>query len=396
MQQEPGKRYPYKLPELNDYDGDLSKSWLITYYAWNVDRQIKQRKRVKVTEGNTLRDRRAAAKREMEEVTAFLKNGGYTFDDEPVPIPEPEPILTEDQYSVAQAIESYNKYCQATLKKNTYQGYEGHLRKWTTYLDTQQASASTSLTVGQITEKQVRQFLDRLIMVERLSNRTHNNIGNSLYTFFEFWKKRKVIEANPLDEFVGLTTRSQKHTPFSAGLIRLLKDEILEQGNQQLWLYCCFMYYTFARPDEEIRLLKIGDIRERSIVFRVENSKGNRQESIRIPPGLEELIEQHRLRGFPPGHYIFTKKGQPGADPVSNNWFYKQFRAILTKLHMTTGNYSQYSWKPTGVIALYQACKDVKLIQRQCRHKDLGSTDKYLRELGLFLDDDELSVFPTI
>ncbi len=65
-------------------------------------------------------------------------------------------------------------------------------------------------------------------------------------------------------------------------------------------------------------------------------------------------------------------------------------------LKLTDRPYDLYGWKHTGVIALYQATKDVKLIQRQCRHSSLDQTDKYLRDLGLFLNDEQLSDFPAL
>jgi integrase len=61
---------------------------------------------------------------------------------------------------------------------------------------------------------------------------------------------------------------------------------------------------------------------------------------------------------------------------------------------MTDQQYDLYGFKHTGVIALYLATRDIKLIQAQCRHKDISTTDIYLRDLGLFLDQDALDIFP--
>ncbi|MBD2704777.1 hypothetical protein IC229_29355 [Spirosoma sp. BT702] len=58
--------------------------------------------------------------------------------------------------------------------------------------------------------------------------------------------------------------------------------------------------------------------------------------------------------------------------------------------------YDLYGWKHTGVIALYMATKDMKLIQQQCGHSTITQTDEYLRDLGLFLDYDILDTFPPL
>ncbi|MBO0933940.1 tyrosine-type recombinase/integrase [Fibrella aquatilis] len=404
MQQDPAKTFPHKLPELNDYDGDISQPWLITYYAWNIDRHFKQRKRVKVSEGTTLSDRRKRAKADMKEIKEFLENGGYTFDKEPLPPePQPESAPTEDQYTINQAIKHYNTYCEKTLKRKTYKSYQSHLRRWVKYLDRKNPEGedrpSNTLRVSDFDAKAVQQFCDFLIIEEgKIANRTYNNITDSLYTFYEFWVSRQVVVKNPLDHIKDLTARSEKHTPFNRRQAKLLKEEMLERGEEQLWLFCSFIYYTFARPNEEIRLMKIGDIKAKTIVIGVKTSKGNRQESVRIPPGLEALIQQYHLRDYSPNYYIFSKSGQPGPSFVPEKWFWKKLRAILTDLRMLLPDtsYSVYSFKPFGVIELYNACKDIKLVQRQCRHKDISTTDKYMRDYGLFLDDDELSMFPVL
>lgn len=65
---------------------------------------------------------------------------------------------------------------------------------------------------------------------------------------------------------------------------------------------------------------------------------------------------------------------------------------VLDKAKFTDRDYDLYGWKHTGNIALYLATKDIKLVQAQNRHKDMGTTDKYSRDLGVFLDGDALDL----
>jgi integrase len=102
------------------------------------------------------------------------------------------------------------------------------------------------------------------------------------------------------------------------------------------------------------------------------------------------LIQKYDLRGYPPHYYIFTLSGKSRPKPVGNKYMYMHNRKVLEKAGLTDQDYDLYGWKQTSVIALYMATKDIKLVQIQCRHKDINTTDKYLRDLGLFLNENAL------
>jgi hypothetical protein len=67
-------KYPFKLPRLVDYDGDLSKDWLFIYYVRDLGKEYLVRKRVAVT-GATAALRKASAKRDIKTITDLLVAG---------------------------------------------------------------------------------------------------------------------------------------------------------------------------------------------------------------------------------------------------------------------------------------------------------------------------------
>lgn len=70
----------------------------------------------------------------------------------------------------------------------------------------------------------------------------------------------------------------------------------------------------------------------------------------------------------------------------------KVFKAL--GLDKASVRYSMYSYEHSGVISLYKATKDIKLVQSQCRHHNsLDQTNKYLRDLGLLSDYDGLEAW---
>ena len=206
---------------------------------------------------------------------------------------------------------------------------------------------------------------------------------------------REILTVNPFLKVNKRKGVSGQHIPYSADQVKEFKKVCLQKvGDEQLWLFVNFIYFGFLRPAEEAQKLQIKHILNRTIVIPGEIAKNNLTEHIRIPKGLEKLIQQYDLRSYPPGHYVFSKSGKPGPKPVGNKYMYMHNRKILELANIIDQDYDLYGWKHTGVIALYQATKDIKLIQAQCRHKDINTTDKYLRDLGLFLDEDALDRFP--
>jgi hypothetical protein len=67
-------KYEFRLPRLNDYNGDVSKTWLITFYIWNIDLKKLERKRL-TPKGATAIERYKDSKNLIKEISTWLKNG---------------------------------------------------------------------------------------------------------------------------------------------------------------------------------------------------------------------------------------------------------------------------------------------------------------------------------
>ena len=203
--------------------------------------------------------------------------------------------------------------------------------------------------------------------------------------------------ANPFQDIENLPIKQGTRIAFSDDDVKIIKEYLtVTKPDPQFWLYISFLYYGLFRPDAEARKLKISDIQQHYIQVRGEDAKNNKTQFVQIAKGLEEQIKLNNLRSYNGNLFIFTNEGIPGIKFPGEKWFYKKHQKLLKDLDLENKNYSQYSWKDTGVIALYRATKDVKLIQRMCRHGSLDQTDKYLKSLGMFLEAEILDSFPSI
>ena len=149
-------------------------------------------------------------------------------------------------------------------------------------------------------------------------------------------------------------------------------------------LFIQFIYYSFVRP-AELRRLKIKNIQDGKMLIEAYESKGGRGEYVRIPPPLEKLIQEYKLREYDPEHFVFSHGGRPGEKGVGRNYFYRKHVKVL-KTCKIQGKYTTYGHKHSGVIELFKLVTDysqIQVIQQQCRHKTLDQTFGYLRDLGM-------------
>lgn len=383
----------YRLARLYDAGGDLSKPWVVIYYAYSLTALKLVRKRVTV-HGQTDADRRKDAASIIKEINQQLK-AGATVDGELTP--EPEPIVPATM-SVAPAtlgdsLDYFLDTKKASIKANSHKTYRSSIKLFRTYLTQHHM---LRLRLSQFKTAHAFAYMDYVLTDLGLSNKSHNKHLGVLETLFNFYMQRQYIKANPFVTIKPLAERPGRHTAFTADQVAKVKQACELAQDQQLWLFLNFIYYTLARPQSELRLLRVCDVLEKTIRIDADNAKNNRTAHVLIPPPLERLIEHHKIRSYPGSYYVFTLEGTPGVKPVYEKYFYNQHRRILTLLKMTEQTYDLYGWKHTGVIALYKATKDIKLVQRQCRHSSLDQTDKYLRDLGLFLYDDQLDGLASI
>jgi integrase len=403
-----GKIYPYREAVLSDFDSDLKKRWYITYYVWSEKKDELVRKRAYITDASK-KERYAAAKDLINAINEELRNGAI--------VDAKEEVVSNASLHAKSSVRAACDYFLAKRTKivgtNTIRGYKNDIAvflKWAEKIKLNAKVSVADMPVSKFTSDYVFQFsdfLDDRVTVKKdkdgnvistkvgVAKKTYSNYISTLRTAWAFFIQRKAVKENP---FLDVTKRrggSSQHVPYAPEQVRLFKKICInDQDDKQLWLFVNFIYYCFLRPREEAQFLQIKHILKKTIVVPGEIAKNNQTEHIRIPKGLEAMIDQYKLRDFPPSYYVFSNSGTPGPNRVGINYFYVRNRKILELANLLDQEFDLYGWKHTGVVALYQATKDIKLIQAQCRHKDISTTDKYLRDLGLFLDEDVLDRFP--
>lgn len=375
--------FPFKPCRIADSGGDMSKIWYVEYYVWDQSAEKLKRKRFVLSQ-ETAKKRYKKGAEVSKEINQMLAAGAVINKKK-----KNVSVINADT-PIQDAIEQYLAFHHKTTKYRTYQTYESDLKHLSAFLVKHSVA---ELSISAFTSDHAIRFLDELITDLNLSTRRRNNLKGTMGAFFNFYKKRKVITENPFFGISNLPTVASKHHAYTAEKLAKMK-ELCTKKEPQLWLFINFIYYAFLRPGQELRLLRVRDIKENTILVEAENSKNNTTQHIKIPAALEVIIQEYKLRSYNEDWYVFGE-GQPSAKLVSKNYFYRRHRALLQELDIEDGH-DLYGWKHTGVIALFRATQNIELIRQQCRHSDIATTQKYLRDLGCFIDYDEINKFPSI
>jgi integrase len=375
----------YKLCRVANSNGDLKKPWYVEYYIFSETQNKLIRKR-HVLAQKTAKERYAHAKLFSDHVNKMLLDG-HTIQK----IPKQKNTDLSPESTIIEAITNFIAYKEKTTKLRTFQSYTSDIRNFTAYLE---ENNLIEITVAKFTETIATKYIDDL-SIKGFSNRRRNNLKATISGIFNFLIKRKIIDTNPFEGIERLNCVTKKHAAYQKNLVNDIKKYCLENNDEQLWLFISFIYYAAIRPGEELRRLLISDIKEKTIFIDGKIAKNNRSQHIMIPEPLQKIINQQNLRSYPPNYYVFSYNG-PGTVLVGKHYFYDKHVEVLKKLNLQGQNYDLYSWKHTGVIALFQATQNIELIRQHCRHSDLATTQKYLRDLGLFIDYEQINRFPEI
>jgi integrase len=371
----------YTLAKLVHHGYNMKKLWWVTFYAWDVSKGKKIRKRLSgaLNEETTVAKRIALGEEMVRYINAELRQGKQLGTDvaERSSVTFGRMLLT-DLVNWVKAEKKDKGYSEEYYRK-----FDSINKSLTDWYEHEQFAP---LLAKEFERNEADEFFDFLKRERKLSNKTINNYRNNIATIFNYIEKRKpgAFKVNPVFHIEQLRTYSKKHAAFTdAQLKRILEYAQARNGKDQYLLFIQFIYYALARP-KELQNLKISDIdlNENRILFRAEISKNRRDEYVTIAPTLAAAIKQSNMMDLDRTWYVFGRDYKPGKYPIGRHYYGKINSKVLKALKLDDKDYTMYGFKHSGAVALYRATKDIKLVQFQCRHTSSTQTDIYLRDLG--------------
>ena len=376
---------PARMVKLGDH-------YAILYYIWDVAEKKLKRRRVLKSElaaHTTYTQMVNYANEVIDEINSQLRDGGYQVTEQKS---KKVKAYSFKDYTLLAAIDYVTN-----LKRDAEGLKPGSIREYTLFKSSlakfmKVSDISPGIKMEDINSSFVNGYLHYLKEVEKLANKTHNNrlgifssVVNTLMRLdVDLYKKT----GSPLRASIMLKPGPvRKHAAYTDKQMETLKKNILKDGKAHLWVYIQFIFYTLARPNE-LRHLKVGhiDMDRRQILIAGDHAKTNFEAHVGISDSFAKVINDSGVMDYAHDLFVFSNLlTVPGPRPVGSSYFYKQIKPYLQEFRKLNPNYDTYGFKHTGAISLYLATKDPYTVQRQCRHTTLSQTEKYLRDLGVFV-----------
>ncbi|OJJ16695.1 hypothetical protein BKI52_32840 [marine bacterium AO1-C] len=371
------------MPKIHDRGGDMKKEWYVDFRYWNPDTGRMQRfkKQAGLNSINDYATRLKAAKKLKSYWTKQLKDGYNPFND-PGKVYKDVPDDLGENHTIERHLINVLEGHKINLAERSFAQYKSHLFAFCQWLKETKDNKGVLLAqydITDITTAHTQEFLNQL----RRHGNTRKGYRQNISRLFTLLKKKKIVRENPwVDSELPKVDTTEAKRAFREDEREKFKKYCIENHLQEELMVIQFLYYTFIRP-KELRLLKVDDIDfdNKKIFVSTRIGKSWRNRYMAIPEKFEKPLKEW-VKDKKPRHYVFHRTNPD--KPRGRDHFRIQHRLILDELgYERNGNVSLYSWKHTGVVALYKATMDVVAVQIQCGHADISDTMRYLHSLGL-------------
>lgn len=401
-------------PTLCHYDYDMTKSWFV-YFDF-TDKAINKTVRKQYRNGiNYAKSKQERIKLGNALVLYFKKKleSGWS------PFRMEERAPTDTPATIREAINMILQLKKSSLKGKSIGNYEditNMFLKWCTRY------GYDSYPLHKFTGNIAQAYMDYLLVERKYSGKSHNGQLGILKAICSAMVGKngkpgrwsQVIQINPFAGIESLPESVGRNVAYTEEEARALM-QWYRAKDIRLYYAASIMFHCYIRKTE-LSELRVRDINwtERTIIVNADSAKNRTQESVTIPEGLVPILEEMKLRTYPPDYYIFgkgmetTRQKICKADVLSDRHLlavnairkpkdYKiksdQLKVLQQFMYEHEEAYEAirrisydktfYSWKHTGVVMYWQVVKDVYYMMRQLRHREMATTMVYLKSLGL-------------
>ncbi len=370
----------FKLAELYDASGDLSKRWYVGYYFLHPETGKYKLFQVYISSKiDTKQARRVRANQLIDQINGKLRRGFNPFSKENISFT-----------NIVLAIEAILKYKASYSKYRTTITDKSCCKALFTWL---KLTGNNMLTIESFNHQHAYQFMDYLKDVRNISNRTYNNYKERISTIFNFLVDREYILVNPFKKIKKLPETQRTVKAYSPAEVQLLKSKCPEM-DPELWIVCQLVYYCALRPAEIVRL-KIRDLNlpANHIVLSGEITKNRQNSIIKLPAPMALALQQLNFSGCDPDDYIFSKNLLPGKEAIAPTRLAERFKRFKDYIGLKR---NLYELKHTGIGLNIQQGANINDIKYHCRHSDIKMTEEYLKAFQSNTSDKFINSFPEL
>lgn len=321
------------------------------------------------------------------DVEFALKNGYNPFEKELKSYKKIANTEPTKEWTIQQGLLYFiQKWEEKGLDKRTLYLYK---KPVTDFIDWLELREMKSFDANLITQEHIENFLQYSRTLNKWGNRQYNNTKNFLRTGFIFLKKKKIIASNPCEGIESLRTKSKKHKYYDKQTLERLRI-IMQEYEPYLLFAAEIVYYLCIRSEKELQAFKVGNIIPERKQVLIESGKGGVDRYIPLSDEMLKIFKERKILDYPKDDYVLTTSLKPGEKQFGKNYFSKRF-AKIRKLAKLTAEHTLYGFKHTRVVHLKLDGASDAEIMGLTGHTDPTSYAKYLRDLGVEVNQDAIN-----
>jgi len=209
----------------------------------------------------------------------------------------------------------------------------------------------------------------------------------TLGVFFSALKRKKILTDNLVLMTPRMKSKATLHAIYSKEQVVSLLA-YLKEKHPNLHLCCLLAYGCLLRPHQEIRLLRKEQFNTELTQITLSGSE-NKSANIRtvyIPSYVKDELK-NRLSKLTCGDYNVISLAQV---PFNEFYFSTQWNRMkknLIEKGLIKPNQTIYSFRHSAAVDIYIRTKDLYLLKELLGHSDMLVTLKYLRGLGVMINE---------
>ena len=367
----------FKLAKLFDSDGNTSTRWFVYYFF--KDPETDKFVRFRIFVSNSLHTRSERYDRARGIIKAINKrlSEGYN------PFAANKNELTPTSKALEYFLESKKHLRSRTL--TSYRSYVKDFKDWLV------EKKQINLSIESLSYHTAQKYMDE-VGARKISNRTYNNILQSLRCCFNFLVEKEFLIINPFFKIHQRQTEQTEIIAFNQEELTLISST-LPLYNFDLYVVALLVFNCFLRPQEIVRL-QVRHLKGVHEYLPIPGnvSKNKKNESIAMTPAVRSALEKLDFN-FPGDYYVFSKHLKRGDCQIAPTRIAEEWKKYCLKYGIEK---NIYALKHTGNGMALENGANVRDLQLQNRHSSLDQTQKYLDRFRRVPTEKFLENFPKL
>lgn len=361
--------------------GKDKKRAYVYFYAIHPENGKLERKRIYINGYKNKQTQERHLKRLVNLINNKLENGWNPFIDD---------SENKKKYiKIEEALDFVLTYKLRFIKQRSIPQYKQRIRKLKEWLKNYN---KLDAYIFEFTDDMAINYMDNLLLNEKIKPRTYNNYLIDYRTFFNLLAKHKYLNHNPFRAIDKLPETEAEKRPFTKEEQKKYVNYVKE-NDYNMYIMSMLIYYTAIRPAEVCRL-KISDININGEFIRVPAGSAKSKKARVVPLSAQMANElKNFISNYPSGYFVCSDNFKPGSTKIWPTRLAERFREIANELGFPQ-EVKFYGLKDTAAERLINAGFNIKDIRDLFGHENIATTDAYMKRFTMQINPRLKTNFP--